>query len=323
MKKHSNVGADFNFRVEKVRVHQQGVLLDPKKPFFEIKKTAEFGGTTLNVGVREDYTVVQYPDFVEAIESGLEREGIRDQFTSMPIVFGGGARFCMRYTAKVDSSLIRSVAKVGDTVGYCFTAKTSHDGTWSNTLSGGCQRLVCKNGMVNYGKDISISSKHSSRVDIGKVVLAIRKSKVQFIETMQVLDRMANRSVSQVEGRVIIDQLVIQNYIGQRAGKRIKELWDGETRYDGSDVGGTRSLWQLYNAATEYVTHDVSNNGGRINRPERAMLLRSDYGRLFHRMADNSKGFLDGLLNPSRRETSSVPANLLATDSDGNGGVWN
>ena len=97
MKKHSNVGADFNFRVEKVRVHQQGVLLDPKKPFFEIKKTAEFGGTTLNVGVREDYTVVQYPDFVEAIESGLEREGIRDQFTSMPIVFGGGARFCMRF----------------------------------------------------------------------------------------------------------------------------------------------------------------------------------------------------------------------------------
>ena len=323
MKKHSNVGADFDFRVEKVRVHQQGVLLDHKKPFFEIKKTAEFGDTTLNLGVREDYTVVQYPDFVEAIESGLEREGVRDQFTSTPMVFGGGARFCMRYVAKVDSTLIRKVANVGDSVGYCFTAKTSHDGTWSNALSGGCLKLACKNGMVNYGKDISISSKHSPRVDIGKVVLAIRKSKVQFLETMQVLDRMANRTVSQAEGRVIIDQLVIQDYIGQRAGKRIKELWDGGTRYDANDVGGTRSLWSLYNAATEYVTHDVSNNGGRIHRPERAMLLRSDYGRLFHRMADNSKGFMDSLLTPSRRETTSVPASLVTTDSDGNGGIWN
>jgi hypothetical protein len=206
----------------------------------------------------EKYAIVQNGDLVEQVEDALGKSGLGD-FTSEKLVARDGARF---YGVYDFPSLVRPIV-IGDGAGMRLTLNNSFDRTTGVDFSVGLKRLICLNGMMTLVADTSVTKKHSHKLTLDFITDSIHSCQLKFEESIKDFGTLAEREITQEQGGLILDNLAIKKVLSESLRDSIQMVWDAPTHKE--DEG--RNLYNLYNATTQHLTHDVE--GGRFEYARR------------------------------------------------------
>ena len=206
----------------------------------------------------EKNAIVQNGDLVEQVEDALGKSGLGD-FTSEKLVARDGARF---YGVYDFPSLVRPIV-VGDGAGMRLTLNNSFDRTTGVDFSVGLKRLICLNGMMTLVADTSVTKKHSHKLTLDFITNSIHSCQLKFEESIKDFGTLAQREITQEQGGLILDNLAIKNVLAESMKDSIQMIWESPSFE--ADKG--RNLYNLYNATTQHLTHDVE--GGRFEYARR------------------------------------------------------
>ena len=229
----------------------------------------------------ERYSLVQNKPLIETVENAFADNGLGN-FDRKSYVMRDGARVYVQYDFK---NQLTKLPKVGDDIGMRLTLHNSFDRSCRVSFEMGMLRLVCTNGMKTLGDEYSITQKHSDNLDMAKLVDVIKGSIQGFNKGTEVFARLAERSIGNDEGNVILDNLTKRKVIAERNVDKIKILWNGPKRPEDK----ARNLWNLYNAITEFTTHQIEPtsyelaariNKGSLHALNRATLIESEFKKL-------------------------------------------
>jgi hypothetical protein len=180
-------------------------------------------------------------------------------FTSQKVVARDGARF---YGVYDFPSMVKPVV-VGDGAGMRLTLNNSFDRSTGVDFTLGLMRLACLNGQMTLVADTSVTKKHSHRLTLDFITDAIHSCTLKFEESIKDFGTLAKREITQEQGGLILDNLAIKKVLAESMRDSIQMVWDNPTHKE--DEG--RNLYNLYNAATQHLTHDVE--GGRFEYARR------------------------------------------------------
>ncbi len=229
----------------------------------------------------ERYSLVQNKPLIETVENAFADNGLGN-FERKSYVMRDGARVYVQYDFK---NQLTKLPKVGDDIGMRLTLHNSFDRSCRVSFEMGMLRLVCTNGMKTLGDEYSITQKHSDNLDMAKLVDVIKGSIQGFNKGTEVFARLAERSIGNDEGNVILDNLTKRKVIAERNVDKIKILWNGPKRPEDK----ARNLWNLYNAITEFTTHQIEPtsyelaariNKGSLHALNRATLIPGEFNKL-------------------------------------------
>jgi Domain of unknown function (DUF932) len=229
----------------------------------------------------ERYSLVQNKPLIETVENAFADNGLGN-FDRKSYVMRDGARVYVQYDFK---NQLTKLPKVGDDIGMRLTLHNSFDRSCRVSFEMGMLRLVCTNGMKTLGDEYSITQKHSDNLDMAKLVDVIKGSIQGFNKGTEVFARLAERSIGNDEGNVILDNLTKRKVIAERNVDKIKILWNGPKRPEDK----ARNLWNLYNAITEFTTHQIEPtsyelaariNKGSLHALNRATLIPGEFNKL-------------------------------------------
>lgn len=210
--------------------------------------------------VTDDYGIIQNADLLDAARAALEARGLTAYKESV-IVAGKGERMYATYTFE-DKTLKTSV---GDIFGYRLTAQNSFDRSLRGSIALGFLRLACLNGMVTLEKDFSVTKKHSSNVTVDFVGNAIDKAMEHGRNALAVFDNLAKIAITEAQGVNILKHLEHTKIISDKLREDITLLWLNPKRKEDK----ARTLYNLYNAVTEHLTHKVEGErfeyAGKVN----------------------------------------------------------
>jgi hypothetical protein len=200
--------------------------------------------------VSDRYETVQNRDLVSAVNRGIGRLGLNPSKTST-FVERNGARFNQRFEFK---DKVTEITKVGDLAGLSLTIKNSFDGCTGIRFEVGILRLVCLNGLVRSGAEFGLNQRHTGTEGfIQTVEDAVRNSVEQFDVIAQQFGALADRGVTQAQGKLILENFTARHILSNRVAEPIHGVWERPTHL----ADQPRNLWSLYNAATEVLTHQV------------------------------------------------------------------
>ena len=229
----------------------------------------------------ERYSLVQNKPLIETVENAFADNGLGN-FDRKSYVMRDGARVYVQYDFR---NQLTKLPKVGDDIGMRLTLHNSFDRSCRVSFEMGMLRLVCTNGMKTLGDEYSITQKHSDNLDMAKLVDVIKGSIQGFNKGTEVFARLAERSIGNDEGNVILDNLTKRKVIAERNVDKIKILWNGPKRPEDK----ARNLWNLYNAITEFTTHQIEPtsyelaariNKGSLHALNRATLIPGEFNKL-------------------------------------------
>ncbi len=206
----------------------------------------------------EAYAIVQNGDLVEQVEDALGKSELGD-FTSQKLVARDGARF---YGVYDFPSMVKPVV-LGDGAGMRLTLNNSFDRTTGVDFTLGLMRLICLNGQMTLVADTSVTKKHSHKLTLDFITDAIHSCTLKFEESIKDFGTLAEREITQEQGGLILDNLAIKKVLSESLRDSIQMVWDAPTHKE--DEG--RNLYNLYNATTQHLTHDVE--GGRFEYARR------------------------------------------------------
>jgi hypothetical protein len=245
-------------------------------------KTVKVGGSPVLGNFRTDngaclgtsteaYEIVNNDSVVEVVEDAFASAGMGD-FKREMIVARDGARFYGVYDfAHID----RHIANVGDTVSLRLTLNNSFDRSCGLNWAIGMLRKVCSNGMCSLVADTNVTRKHSSKLDLSFIKEGIDASIEKFDASVKGFQELGEHEITQKEGALILGNLAMKKVLSESLKDSIQMVWDAPTF--GTDQG--RNLYNLYNAATEHLTHEVQPTrfeyAHRINRAVLTNLTRA------------------------------------------------
>ena len=206
----------------------------------------------------EAYAIVQNGDLVDQVEDALGRSEL-GEFTSQKLVARDGARF---YGVYDFPSMVKPVV-LGDGAGMRLTLNNSFDRSTGVDFTLGLMRLICLNGQMTLVADTSVTKKHSHKLTLDFITDAIHSCTLKFEESIKDFGTLAQRTITQEEGGLILDNLAIKKVLAESMRDSIQMVWDNPTHE--ADKG--RNLYNLYNATTQHLTHDVE--GGRFEYARR------------------------------------------------------
>jgi len=206
----------------------------------------------------EAYAIVQNGDLVEQVEDALGKSELGD-FTSQKLVARDGARF---YGVYDFPSMVKPVV-LGDGAGMRLTLNNSFDRSTGVDFTLGLMRLICLNGQMTLVADTSVTKKHSHKLTLDFITDAIHSCTLKFEESIKDFGTLAEREITQEQGGLILDNLAIKKVLSESLRDSIQMVWDAPTYKE--DEG--RNLYNLYNATTQHLTHDVE--GGRFEYARR------------------------------------------------------
>ena len=206
----------------------------------------------------EAYAIVQNGDLVEQVEDALGKSELGD-FTSQKLVARDGARF---YGVYDFPSMVKPVV-LGDGAGMRLTLNNSFDRSTGVDFTLGLMRLICLNGQMTLVADTSVTKKHSHKLTLDFITDAIHSCTLKFEESIKDFGTLAEREITQEQGGLILDNLAIKKVLAESMRDSIQMVWDNPTHKE--DEG--RNLYNLYNATTQHLTHDVE--GGRFEYARR------------------------------------------------------
>ena len=220
----------------------------------------------------ERYGIVQHRDILGKSDEAFERRGI--EVERKVIVTEGGAKLRAQYDLKGDL-FQADIPKVGDTVAYRLTAQNSFDRSLRISYALGLVRLVCTNGMTTTEKEVEMVKKHSTNVNIGDIITedALDSALARLKNGLNVYSRLADVSLEQEQGLTILQNLANGKVISEKLRESIAKIWNDPTH----DEDKGRNLYNLNNAITQHLTHDVADTRFEYaNRVTNNVLKRFD-----------------------------------------------
>lgn len=208
--------------------------------------------------VTDRYEVLQNTDLLNPVEELFRTEGFGD-FRRKTISTHNGARVRAIYDFQNYGMKLSN----GEDLHLRLKVQNSFDGSLRASFQVGMVRLICTNGMAVPVAAVGMTRKHTQALDAALVGAAFERSVNAFKESAPVFDRMTQSRISQSEGNNILLSFEKSKVMSERMRERIQNVWESP-RYN---EDRERNLWNLYNAVTQHLTHDVE--GKRFELAER------------------------------------------------------
>jgi len=243
--------ADYDFTVERVPL----TLPNSKnsRVFAHVRTDT---GEELGWGT-EQYGFVQNGDLINNAEEAFESRGMTPTNRRI-VVTGRGERLFAQYDFMNETAAAtrREDRVKGMEMGMRLTLQNSFDRSLRVSFALGMVRLVCTNGMTTLEKEFGMTRKHSSNVEIGFIGDALDKAKGSFAKAAEGFSILGDVDITQEQGRNILGQLNRSKVLSNVIKDGILKVWENPTHEEDE----ARNLWTLYNAATQHLTHDVSES---------------------------------------------------------------
>ena len=194
----------------------------------------------------ERYALLQNSDFINQIEDGFKKADL-SQFEREIAVMDHGARCQAQWVFK---NRTIKVKKVGDEMAFKVTARNSYDGSWKVSLVDTIERLACLNGAVRSEKGIMLQGKHTSRLNVDRIVGGLGTMLERFETWAQDLDLLVVK-IEQAQGSHILSHAQEDGIISGSTRDGILGFWNAPRRVQDED----RTVYNLWNAGTEFFTH--------------------------------------------------------------------
>ena len=202
----------------------------------------------------ERYGLVQHQDILGRADEAFENRGI--DVTRKVIVTEGGAKMRAQYDLQGD--LFKAdVPKVGDTMAYRLTAQNSFDRSLRISFALGLVRLICPNGMTTTEKEVEMVKKHSTNINIGDIITedALDSALSKLKDSLSTYGRLAQTELTQEQGLVILQNLSNAKVFSEKVREAIGKIWNEPTHEEDKE----RNLYNLNNAVTQHLTHEVAD----------------------------------------------------------------
>lgn len=250
--KPSKVTHDPFYKVEQVRLH----LPDgTETPFFG--NVRQDTGECLKA-VSDRYNIIQNETLIGRAEEIFKSKAL--DFTTRYAVTAGGARMFAEYRFKNVGMKVQK-----DDIQMRLTVRNSFDGTMKVSLAVGLFRVVCSNGASVMEDGFDLMRKHTSNLDIEFANGAIDTAIERFHSSYDSLDAMSRKNITQQEGHWILNGLVKRKTVADRVANQIREIWDKPNFREDE----ARTVYNLWNASTEHLTHDVAGARKKIELADR------------------------------------------------------
>ena len=194
----------------------------------------------------ERYGLLQNGDFINQIEEGFKKADLSG-FEREVAVMDHGARCQAQWTFK---NRTIKVKKVGDEMAFRVTARNSYDGSWKVSLVDTIERLACLNGAVRSEKGIMLQGKHTSRLNVDRIVGGLGTMLERFETWASDLDLLV-LDISQAHGSHILSHAQDEGIISGSTRDGILSFWNAPRRKEDEE----RTVYNLWNAGTEFFTH--------------------------------------------------------------------
>jgi hypothetical protein len=145
-------------------------------------------------------------------------------------------------------------------------------------------RLVCTNGMTTLESEVSMTKKHSANVETNFLEDAIKKAVGNWDTAIKKVESLTQRTIEHEQGLTILSNLVRMGALSDRMSGEIAKVWNDPSH----DEDKGRNLYNLYNATTQHLTHNVEST--RAELADRTS--RNVFKRLWdatHKEADMAK----------------------------------
>ena len=219
--------------------------------------------------VGKNYNPVNHPDAFKTAEnvimlSDLDIEGItRDVGCSH-----NGARAYATYTLPNHRV---NLGREGDDVALTISARNSFDGSWSFVVEVGGYRFICTNMQVFANNFAVHKSKHTIGLNLQHVADKLSESVKFYDQETELWKEMVDTKIYNSEAMSILAHLAkaktVESHLNAGKytteilyepdvvrNKTLSRLWD-YWMHNSQTLGWT--AWALYNAMTEWATHEV------------------------------------------------------------------
>jgi len=196
----------------------------------------------------ERYGLLTNDTLVNGIEESMAKAGLTD-WTREAFAYDNGKRCQIVWTFK---NRTIKIPKVGDEMAFRITARNSYDGTWRASLVDSVMRLACLNGMCKSSNEFSLYRKHTSGLDVSMIVAGLEgalKRFDQWADDMSIL----NVKITDAQGLNVLSHAQEDGVINGNVREGIVGFWMAPRR----EADQARTLLNLYNAGTEYLTHTL------------------------------------------------------------------
>ena len=243
----------------------------------------------------ERYGLVNHKDVISFADNAFAARDI--DVERKIIVTEGGSKMRAVYNLKGEQ-FKAEIPEVGDLVGYTLTAQNSLDRSLKLAYALGIERLVCTNGMTTLEREIEMTKKHSMGVSLEDVLSAkaLDSALARMKDSLTVYTSLARVDVSQEQGLFVLQNLANGKVFSEKVREAVAKIWNEPS----FEEDKTRNLYNLNNAVTQHLTHEVADERFEYaNRVTRNVLKRFD-------LASKNKSRLTKLWTPAKNAEISV-----------------
>jgi hypothetical protein len=195
----------------------------------------------------EQYGIVQNCELLDMARAAFDKEGLAHAGEKIIVTEGG-----KRVFAEFDFGQKTAKTEVGDIFGYKIRAKNSFDRSIRAAIDLCFKRLACKNGMATLLREFAMDKKHSKKITVDFVREAVEKAFAHGNEALHVFEVLGNKEIKMEQGQNILTNLGLS----EKMREAIELLWLNPRR----PQDRARNLYNLYNAVTEHLTHQVEGD---------------------------------------------------------------
>ena len=233
------------------------------------------------------YGLLKHEDFINRIESNLADKGYGDLAWAADL--GTDARKntpCREFFVEPNGGTLRAryflpsqdEVGSGDKLGYCLDAWNSMNGKSREWVRMGAYRFVCSNGMIGFTDSVSFSKKHTKGNfpddDIQNHTIKNQFDQLwaNYSDDLDVYRVMDSQVITKEQLESIIQKMPLGNPDKQRKNNHFDGVRDRfwQSQFDESRVKKSEfTLWDVFNATTEHLTHTVERDQGTIENAHR------------------------------------------------------
>lgn len=229
------------------------------------------------------YEVLQNRQLVEAAEAAFRAKGMTGWKRKVVVTYGGARCYVIYDFPGIGGKV------AGQDLTFRLKIQNSFDGTIRASFAVGLFRLICSNGLAMPVGTLNLTQKHTTALEIDFVGRTVEQALKAFFDALPFFESMTAIRVGQGEGRTIVQSFAERHLLGRRQAEAIIGIWE-RPRYAEDRA---RTLWNLYNAITQHLTHDVA---GAATKPRYELAERCTRTITHALVAATQQGRIDLLL---------------------------
>ncbi len=212
--------------------------------------------------VTSAYEVLQNRQLVEAAEAAFRTKGMTGWKRKVVVTYGGARCYVIYDFPGIGGRV------AGQDLTFRLKIQNSFDGTIRTSFVVGLFRLICSNGLAMPVGTLNLTQKHTTALEIDFVGRTVEQALKAFFDALPFFESMTAIRVSQDEGKAIVQGFAERHLLGRRQAEAIVRIWE----HPRHEEDRARTLWNLYNAVTQHLTHDVA---GAATKPRYELAERS------------------------------------------------